>query len=289
MYLGLNESINYNRSEQGMGKVIFVGNGINRIQSNYSWLQLLEDLKKEAKVDKEVINGNKPFPILYEEIYFRSKKQYGLKEQQLLDLTVEKMRAMKGNEIHKKIMQIKNVDTIITTNYDYTLETSLVSKFYPISKSKKKAVEKIYRITTCNKVANKYVWHIHGELNYPRSIVLGQNMYTRIIGKIQEYFSCDTFLQEGQSWIDAMFMSEVHMFGFGLDYSELDIWSILNARVRYYHKHKQPNKVFFYLYSFTPDEVMDLETTLESYQIKVVKNKKGEEAKKFYERILSQI
>lgn len=272
-----------------MSKVIFVGNGINRIQSDYSWFQLLEDLKKEARVDKEVINGNKPFPILYEEIYFRSKKKYDLKEQQLLNLTVSKMKDMKGNDIHHKIMMLSNVDIIITTNYDYTLETSIASTFHTISKSKEKSVEKIYRITTCNEVKGKQVWHIHGELNYPRSIVLGQNMYARIIGRIQNYLSAETFLQTDESWIDMMFKDEIHMLGFGLDYSEVDIWSILNARVRHYNKKKGSNNIYFYLFSFTPDEITDLETILESYQIKVIKNKMNEDPKVFYERILEKL
>jgi len=272
-----------------MSKVIFVGNGINRLESDYSWFQLLEDLKKEAKVDKEVMNGNKPFPLLYEEIYFRSKKLHDLKEKQLLDTAVSKMKNMKANEIHHKIMNLSKVSTIITTNYDYTLEQCVASKFYPISKKEGKSVESVYRITTCNEANNKQIWHIHGELHYPRSIVLGQNMYARVIGKIQEYLSAKTFLQINESWIDTMFKDEIHMLGFGLDYSELDIWCILNARVRHYNKHKESNKIYFYRFSSHPEQTTDLETILESYQIKVIKNKANEQPTAFYERVLNGI
>ena len=40
------------------------------------------------------------------------------------------------------------------------------------------------------------------------------------------------------SWIDLFFTTNVHIIGFGLDYSEQDIWWILNKRKRYMYENK---------------------------------------------------
>jgi len=50
---------------------LFIGNGINRITSDYSWVDLLKDLTIIAGKQGVVEIKQKPFPLLYEEIYLR--------------------------------------------------------------------------------------------------------------------------------------------------------------------------------------------------------------------------
>ncbi|MDF9824917.1 hypothetical protein M2475_001152 [Breznakia sp. PF5-3] len=271
-----------------MDKVLFVGNGINRIHSGYSWADLLEELKKDTQTNKEIMNGNKPFPVLYEEIYFRSKRNLQFKEGDLLKAIVKKMKHLLPTVIHKQIMDL-SISNIITTNYDYTLENSVQKEFKIQNTIPDMAAEKVYRITTRNCVEDKSIWHVHGELKYPRSIVLGQNMYAKVVGKMNAYIEQDDFLKAYHSWIDFMFLKEVHMIGFGLDYSEIDIWAVLNARVRYFHKHENENTIYFYIYTENPKDISELETILESYHINVIKNKENEDPETFYMRILQAL
>lgn len=271
-----------------MEKVIFIGNGINRVHSNYAWIDLLEDLKIETHNETSIINGNKPFPVLYEEIYFRAKQSNQLEEETLLRKIVQKMTKLQSNEFHQKIMELP-ISHIITTNYDYTLEHCESTHFKTTNTIAEKAPEKIYRITTNNQISQKTIWHIHGELRYPRSLVLGQNMYAKVVSKINHYMEQESFLRVTQSWIDLMFLHEVHMIGFGLAYSEIDIWALLNARVRYYHTHPNKNKIFFYLYTSQAAEYSDLTSSLESYDVTVIKNAPEEAPEAFYKRILDSL
>lgn len=270
-----------------MEKILFVGNGINRIHSNYSWFHLLQDLKKEYSVES-IDNGSKPFPILYEEIYFRLKESKQIAEKDLIHAVISKMQQLQPNEIHKQIMTSK-VRHVITTNYDDTLEQYSTFKPTRVNMIAGKQRESVYRITTASICGDTSIWHVHGESKYPQTIVLGQSMYARVVKKISEYIEQDTFLQEVHSWIDHMFLDEVHMLGFGLDYSEIDIWAVLNARVRYYFHHPKKNTIYFYLYQDNPKEVLDIESILESYDIKVIKNKPQESAETFYKRILGRV
>jgi len=48
------------------------------------------------------------------------------------------------------------------------------------------------------------------------------------------------------SWVDLFFSSNVHIIGFSLDYSETDIWWLLNKRARFAADKLVKNKIFFY-------------------------------------------
>jgi hypothetical protein len=37
---------------------------------------------------------------------------------------------------------------------------------------------------------------------------------------------------DGLSWVELFFMNHVHIVGFSMDYSEIDLWWILNKRAR---------------------------------------------------------
>ena len=59
------------------------------------------------------------------------------------------------------------------------------------------------------------------------------------------------------SWIDLFFFTDVHIFAFGLDYSEMDIWWILNRRKRMLVENKLtslPNKIYFYMNDLDPEK-----------------------------------
>ncbi|MCJ8326248.1 MAG: hypothetical protein MJK08_04015 [Campylobacterales bacterium] len=56
------------------------------------------------------------------------------------------------------------------------------------------------------------------------------------------------------------FNTDIHILGFGLDYSEIDLWWILNKRARLGRTQKLKNKIFFYTKKLTYQECDKLTT-----------------------------
>ena len=48
------------------------------------------------------------------------------------------------------------------------------------------------------------------------------------------------------SWIDAFFMTNLHIIGITLDFSEIDIWWLLSRRARLLKSKLANNKIFYY-------------------------------------------
>lgn len=61
-------------------KVILLGNGINRALNPYSWEDLIDDLIAVSRFSKTLDIHNKPFPLLYEEIYLNEARKSRIKE-----------------------------------------------------------------------------------------------------------------------------------------------------------------------------------------------------------------
>jgi hypothetical protein len=74
--------------------------------------------------------------------------------------------------------------------------------------------------------------------------ISGEEMKTQsIFYKLKKKAKYDNFL-----WIELFFNSNVHIIGFGLDYSETDMWWILNRRARIIKelKLKSQNMIYYY-------------------------------------------
>jgi len=112
--------------------------------------------------------------------------------------------------------------------------------------------ETIYRLHTFNKVKDKAIWHIHGEVDYPRTIMLGQEKYSNSLSRIINYTvkRSDSKFSDGvRSWVDLFLCSDVHIIGFGFDFSEIDLWWVLNyrARVKFQNEISINNKIVFHV------------------------------------------
>src|SRR5690606_29843730 len=70
---------------------------------------------------------DKPFPLLYEEIFVEAVKNRKFKESDIKDFIAREVSKLKPNEVHQKITQT-DAEHILTTNYDLTLERVLTSK-----------------------------------------------------------------------------------------------------------------------------------------------------------------
>ncbi len=161
------------------------------------------------------------------------------------------------NKYHEKIGKL-NYDDILTTNYDYSIEKSILNNFLNIKD--KLAINKQeikYSLKRGYELHNKRVWHIHGELfdsrkysdkskNYKEeSILIGYQHYSSYLELIQKKIKGKSGSQsiENQSllirlknqslspfWIDKLFTHNVDIVGLGFDFSENHLWWLINFR-----------------------------------------------------------
>ncbi|MEM0998768.1 MAG: SIR2 family protein [Bacteroidota bacterium] len=242
-------------------QILLVGNGINRIDNDYAWEDLMQDLLDFTGLKDAITFDEKPFPLLYEEIFLRWAERVRARELSLKKKIRELLRKIQGNDLHRQIMELP-VDEILTTNYDYNLEASqpggldAAPYIRPIKGSK-------YSLLRRRRTRDKIVWHIHGEIRAPGSILLGYEQYAGYLQTIRNYVISGirykdltmTPLNQRirkeepsiQAWIDHFFFSDVYIIGLSLDFVEMHLWWILDFRARLYHNSevKVQNRIYF--------------------------------------------
>ncbi len=204
------------------------------------------DLLDFVKLRGEIELGDKPFPLLYEEIYLRWSQQDQHPESGMKKQISGLMKNIKSNALHRKAMKL-DVDEIMTTNYDYNLEAVTAEgprgvKHEILVKSSK------YPLTRTKIAGGKTIWHIHGEGYAPGTILLGYEQYAGYLQTIRNYmisglrFKNVTFaplnrrLREGNTevltWVDHFFMSDIYILGLNMDFVEIHLWWLINFRAR---------------------------------------------------------
>lgn len=163
-----------------------------------------------------------------------------------------------------------------------------------------KQAEPKYLLHTYNEVNNQAktsrVWHIHGEVRKPSSIVLGHYYYGNLLQRYQNELSGrknKQFEREKDglppildSWLDAFIMGDVYVLGFGFDFSEFDLWWLLNRKFRETAAH---GKVIFYEPSFGNELKQSL---LDTYGVQVENmgfRTREPDHKAFYEEAIKDI
>lgn len=246
-----------------MKNTILFGNGLNRVSKrSVSWSGLLDQLK----ADKKFMNKSLPNTMVYERIFMEkhepvlSQKADELKIKQSI---ADAMKSQGSNELFE-LMANMEFDNYLTTNYDYAFEKAIGCI------PEKLSTEDIYSLRRKRayktNAQTKFLWNIHGEIDHPKSIMLGLDHYVGSVSKIDSYVKGNykhkvkgeskivlPMLQKLEkeqycytSWVDLFFSSHVHIIGFSLDYSETDIWWLLNKRARFLADGLVKNKIYFY-------------------------------------------
>jgi hypothetical protein len=229
-----------------MKKVLLLGNGINRIDNNYSWNNLMDDLLGFAGMKEAISLDKKPFPMLYEEIYLRWSAELQHPERFIKKEIAGLMRNIRSNDLHRVAMKLK-VDEILTTNYDYNLESVtsggiMGAKLVPPVKGSK------YALMRKRKAGSKTIWHIHGESHAPGTILLGYEQYAGYLQTIRNYIIhgakyTDLYMEpltkrliDGNNaimtWVDHFFVSDLYILGLNMDFVEIHLWWLLDFRAR---------------------------------------------------------
>lgn len=266
-----------------MINTIFFGNGLNRISdSSVSWNKLLDKLK----VDKPFRNNNLPYTMVYERIFM--EKHFPDESQKTDELSIKKHIAeemkLQGSNHLFELLANMDFDNYLTTNYDYAFEQAIKCEANKLSTEEIYSLRRKREYQTVHGI--KRLWNIHGEIEHPKSIMLGLDHYCGSLSKIDSYVKGKyTYSFEGEdkkvipmlekiktkqfchtSWIDLFFCSNVYIIGFSLNYSETDIWWLLNKRARFSAEGLVNNKIFFYANNI--DEEMN--GLLNSFDVTVV-------------------
>ncbi len=242
-------------------KVLLLGNGLNRAFSGYSWEASIKKMWQNSQFSADSEDVKKlPFPL---QIVLATGDRV---DKTLIEGKNSIFPTIRDNaelsELCKKILSF-GFDHILTTNYTYELESAA----YPnvknienyIAKNQARHTDKVpkaeskYMLHTYYEVGDNKIWHIHGEVRKPDSIILGHYYYGKLLSQIQNELEkrkdyqllrqIDEKKPIIDSWVDAFIMGDVYILGFGCDFSEMDIWWLLNRKKREAAEHGQ---VYFY-------------------------------------------
>ena len=277
---------------QKNNNVLLLGNGILRAySSSYSWNKLIEQLRNEYG-QKEGIDLNKadiPMPL---KIVIATDDNIDSSIRSNLNLINKPTDKLLRTKL-KEIIDI-GFDDILTTNYGYEIESAIVGKDSLTDSYLKKHTRNIskdiarvqskYLINTCNIFETdakiNRVWHIHGEVRKPSSIIIGHYYYGILLKRIIDYldhrhsdYRDDNSKYVTESWIDAFIKGDVYILGFGLDFSEMDLWWLINrkkretsnhGKTRYFTFENEPEKhallrsLGVEVYDYSKDNIFDV-------------------------------
>lgn len=254
---------------------LLLGNGFSRsvFYNVPSWGELFDGVTTSVQ----------NYTILYEKYLLQKRKEGKSEEDVKRDLVTRIKNFFTGTDIRSEIcntgcfgeyLRKYNINNILTTNYDNGIEFVLKESCeYEEAKITDIVPEKIYSIRTYKLFVHKdtghkiKLWKIHGDLNRIRSITLGYDHYCGTLSKLSEYIKgtyrsstpiryrgamknkCEYQIFDGISWVELFFRTDLYIAGFGLDFSEIDIWWILNKRARMMTEIPKIKNKVVYLYN----------------------------------------
>ena len=249
--------------DAGLPNVLLVGNGILcslaklNDTENHRWFESVMNLSEEPLTEtKKVRLENIPYSVLATIVASTDDKKRNeaySKEFKTLPIT--------DYTLLKDLVSL-GFDSILTTNYTYEIENCFNPSFSSM-KNKSPYVGQIARKSAGGKIDSKYllhtfnqfensppIWHIHGEERRKSSIVLTHDEYARLIYKLIEEnkMNKNKYVEykkevRYKSWLDYFLMSNLYIVGLGMDFSEFDLWWILNRRLR---ENQQTGKITYF-------------------------------------------
>lgn len=248
-----------------------VGNGINRFaynnEKNVSWRSLL------LNVWRQLFDNGLNFEIKgisLTEFYDMME----LEEMERVQVQIVELLSQWHPRKYHKILQsyMRNWDVpLLTTNFDRNLDDGLdkgklgvkkdFSDYYPWN---------VYfsdRELT-SPVDGFGVWHIHGMLDYKRSIRLGLSQYMALVARTRSFLhfedASDNFRSKNQNywkgyntWLHIFFNRSLCIFGLALDEDETFLRWLLIERAMYFKKYPERRKGGWFVYNKKEGKIAD--------------------------------
>lgn len=225
--------------------VLFLGNGVLRLNGGGSWDALIHCLN-EKSVSGQAL---KQIP-------------YAMQPEVLCGVDVEEVQRRTAEHIQDAMQDSAEVlnqlvslpfDAILTTNYTYEIESALCGHSWTDSDRKKSFLALdgkphvrnntcICSLLRCQDGRLVPVFHVHGERLRKHSLILSYYSYANAVSRlIQLNKLLGNEYKEKQdeaapivvrSWLDYFLMGNVYAVGFGFDPSEFDIWWAVERKAR---------------------------------------------------------
>lgn len=231
-------------------KVLLIGNGLT-YKNGVPWPELIRKTARPdadvSRYEREDTEGNRWFAVP-NTVLTLAVSETGDRERHARYVEALEQKSYPENERIRELLAMP-FDAVLTTNYTYELEAALLPKYPALSNdSKRKRARTIegkqdrrFLLYTFNRVTEggPDIWHIHGELRRPSSMVLSHDEYARLVHEILAYNKSlrNKYVKERnnlkfQSWIDYLVLGDVYILGLGMDFSEFDLWWLLGRRLR---------------------------------------------------------
>jgi len=240
---------------------LLLGNGLNRLSRQLEWSKLLDRLEQELGIDGRVEHfDDKPLSLLFEELCAYVGGSFRDTERSIKKKIANILKDVQPQALHTAYLE--RFDVVLTTNYDYTLENAHCS---PLLDRIPVAPETRYSLFRRVRIGPREIWHIHGDIHVPESILLGYDHYSGYLQKIRNYLTSGlklagrtdllrSPLKSGNqsteqcelkyySWVDYFLRDHVHIVGLGLDFTEIDLWWLLLHKRR---RRTQTGYTFYY-------------------------------------------
>ena len=249
--------------------VLFLGNGMLRLNGGDSWNDLLAGLNGNQNISsviKEVPTAMQPECICGTDVEEIQRKTAGLITDSSTHLLMEKILSLP-------------FDAILTTNYTYEIEKILCGNRWNEYQRRRAFCSLTgdchvrHNTNICNLIRCRNgriipVFHIHGESARKHSMVLSYYSYAKMVHNLIEenkrignsYFELQ---QQGEmipvrSWLDYFILGNVWTVGFGFDASEFDVWWAIERKDREIAEHGQ---IISYMID-DPDKTADIKQAL---------------------------
>lgn len=231
-------------------KVLLLGNGFTRaFYDSKPWNDLVDEIRDKDKFPLPAPKYDMPTPIKIEML---TNGVNFLKDEDF-QIELRDLDNKKNPGLLQRILNL-NFDFILTTNYTYEIECAIlggIERFvieemkerhrpYEIDPRKQKSDNLLYSFNRVENIYNQFhpkkeidIWHIHGEGNFPLNIIIGHNAYCRLLKSYIDYTS-RTSCNNLTSWVDAFLTGDVYILGFGMDFSEIDLWWLLQHKSKNY-------------------------------------------------------
>lgn len=289
-------------------KVLLLGNGINKLFGKNSWDELLTEIISSHQSPDDVKKIKQlPYPL---QAVVVTEDHLDEKLDELSKKYLEMMSVENGeqSQMLRKFLSC-DFDAILTTNYTYEIEQAIQSDFicrknarskyrhndmltYKQKLTSKEKQYGIYNYMHLEEESKNYnIWHIHGELARPNSMILGHYYYGNLLSLIQskmsDFIKCCKSKSEKirlRSWADYFMYGDVYIFGFGLDFSELDLWWLINCKKRNHFG----GDIYYIEPNLDEEKNVGKRMLLETYGVKII-TEPVKDYKEYYEKMADEL
>ena len=227
-------------------RILLLGNGLNRAYEGFSWSDMIAGLGyREFSLRERRAIASLPYP-LQTVIATGDRIDTRLMENaQKYDTDL-----LPAQQALFQCFTDLPWDAVLTTNYTFEIEKAIDPSFNCRTKAylpfqmrtvDDASEEDAYALYQYYKMEDAApIWHIHGDLTQPDSMILGHYYYGNAISRLHNYsrvFTKEIARREKAgsafvplSWVDYFLLGDVYIVGLGMDYSESDLWWLVNCK-----------------------------------------------------------